>query len=123
MLTKALILAALAAQTVATVNGTAKILTPDANEDLIPATVFRAVFEIVQTGTGTTDAKVQTSWDGTSWVDIAAATQVTAAGTANTTVAITVLGPQVRTVCVVTGAASSAITVRLVSNSDFKQVG
>lgn len=80
------------------------------------------LFQLTQTSTGTVDAKLQHSWDGSTWMDVSggAMTQLTAAGARNEHKAISaVLGPYVRTVFTPGGSASLVGTARLTSDGGF----
>lgn len=59
---------------------------------------MNVIFNLTTTGgtSPTLDAKLQTSMDGTNWVDVASMTQLTGAGSRNERVALAFLGPYVR---------------------------
>ena len=119
----ALILNQTAAAT-ATFNGASTALRP--GNDSIPD--FQHEFAVVFTSTVANAAstpsltvKLQTSWDGTTWLDVVAATAITADGTNSEykSIAALKLGPFVRAVATISGTVSYTGDVRLISNAHF----
>ena len=89
-----------------------------------PAQSFRVYFKNTQLGgatSPTSQAKLQSSYDGTTWFDVAQSTQLTADTSKGELVDITAFGPYVRVITLVGGSTAPAHTVeaRLVSNAPF----
>lgn len=107
----------------ASLNGEAKAIRP--GNDAIPdfQQEFSVVFNTTMSGgaaTPTLTQKLQTSWDGASWIDVAASTELTADGNVIEQKAITLkLGPFVRAAAIISGTVSYTGSVRLVSNAHF----
>ena len=94
--------------------------------DGIPETQqsFRVYFRNVQAGgatSPTSQVKLQSSYDGTNWFDVASSTQLTADGSKAEMADIAALGPYVRAITLVSGATAPnhTATCLLVSNAAF----
>jgi len=86
---------------------------------------FRVFLSASQTGgatSPTTSVKVETSTDGTNWVEAATSTQLTADGGLSELKAITALGPLVRARTILGGDTKPSHTAKvvLVSNGAFR---
>ena len=86
---------------------------------------FRVFLSASQTGgatSPTTSVKVETSTDGTNWVEAALSTQLTADGGVSEMKAITALGPLVRARTILGGGTKPSHTAKvvLVSNGAFR---
>lgn len=86
---------------------------------------WHAFFDLTQSGgatSPTTDAILETSHDGTNWVEVVKATQLTQDGEGHEFKAISALGPYVRAVTAVGGATAPnhTATVKLASNGPFR---
>lgn len=82
-------------------------------------------FNLTATGgtAPTLDAKLQTSWDGTTWVDVDVMTQLTSAATQNQVkdISAKLLGPYMRGVVTPGGTAAPSFTgsITIMSNARF----
>ena len=86
---------------------------------------FRAFLFATQSGgatSPTTDVKVETSPDGTNWIEVASITQLTADGSKGELDAITALGPNVRARTLLAGGTAPNHTAKVVlaSNGPFR---
>lgn len=89
------------------------------------AQTFRVFFDLVQAGgaeSPTTDAFLETSHDGATWVQAAKATQLTGDGEKHELVEVTALGPWVRARTALGGATppGHTVTVVLASTAPFR---
>ena len=106
-------------------NGSSYLLIPGSGDGVSDGEqAFRAYFSLtVANGTSPTlDAKLQTSWDGSTWVDVVSAKQLVGAGSGAETKDITAaLGPYVRGVLTPGGTAAgdSTCDIRLLSTAPF----
>ncbi|MFT5686106.1 MAG: hypothetical protein ACI8RZ_007061 [Myxococcota bacterium] len=112
-----------AAGVTASLNGATKALRPG-NDDVPDFNqTFAVVFNSTVAGSTTPSltVKLQTSWDNANWVDVVAATAMTADGSAMEYKAIAAvhLGPFVRAAAVITGTLTYTGNVTLVSNAHF----
>jgi len=107
----------------ASLNGATKALRPGNDDIPDHAQTFAVVFNSTVSGGSTPSLtmKLQTSWDGTNWVDVVSATALTADGAAIEYKAIVGvhLGPFVRAAAVITGTLTYTGNVTLVSNAHF----
>ena len=86
---------------------------------------FKAFFDVTQSGgatSPTTDVHLQTSHDGTNWVNVVSATQLTADGAVHEFKDVSAIGPFVRAVSSLGGgtAPNHTVTVKLASNGPFR---
>jgi len=89
---------------------------------------WRVFFDATQSGgatSPTTDVLLETSHDGTNWVEITRATQLTADGETHNFAVVSALGPYVRASTLVAGgtAPTHTATVKLASNGPFRLKG
>ena len=89
---------------------------------------WRVFFDATQSGgatSPTTDVVLETSHDGTNWVQVAQATQLTADGEVHEFAAVSALGPYVRASTVLGGGTppSHTATVKLASSGPFRLKG
>ncbi len=108
----------------ATLNGSTHALRPGNDEIPDYQQDFAVVFKTVGASMSSTPSitpKLQTSWNGTDWIDAVAGTALTADGTLIEQKAITStkLGPFVRAVATIAGTATYTGTVTLISNAHF----
>ena len=119
-----LVLLSVAAAAAAVQTGTSYLVYPQPGDEVPEHQILWAVhFEVTQTNDGTVDAKLQTSWDGTTWHDVVggAMTQRTAAGlTSETKQIANPLGPYNRVVGTPAGGASISGSARLAANGGFR---
>jgi len=106
----------------ATVTGTTYLLKPRADNVPDPQHVFQ--LQVNSTGASMSTAsitpKLQTSWDGTNWIDAATGTAITADGSLSELKPTTAnLGPYVRAVVTISGTATYTGTAFLVANAPF----
>ena len=94
--------------------------------DTVPdyAQSWRVFFDVTQSGgdtSPTTDARLETSHDGTNWVEVAKATQLTADGEVHEFVEVSALGPYVRAMTELAGGTNPTHTavVKLASSASF----
>lgn len=84
---------------------------------------FVVVFEIDASGgtSPTVDAKLQTSYDGTNWIDVCSMTQLVGAGSRRQQVVADLVGPWVRSIITPGGSAAPNTTgrIRLASSAGF----
>lgn len=123
----ALMLLTLSTNTTAPVDGSAfTLVVPATDENDLPI-LFGVNTTLVVSGTSGASVQitVETSWDGTNWVEIAAGTAVTADGTLNENILLTnkLIGPRVRARLKKTGTATiNPVRVRLVATRQFKSI-
>ncbi len=107
----------------ATLNGSTHSLRPGNDEIPDYQQDFAVVFKTVGTSMSSTPSitpKLQTSWNGTDWLDVVSGTALTADGQVIEQKAITTrLGPYVRAVATIAGTATYTGTVTLISNAHF----
>jgi hypothetical protein len=101
------------------------VLPADGDGQADSAQGFRALISATQSGgatSPTTDVKVETSADGTNWVEVAGSTQLTADGSTYEFKALEALGPLVRARTALGGGTLPSHTAKvvLVSNGPFR---
>ena len=106
---------------VATTGTSYKVSPSDLDGVPTSSQAFKVSFELVLAGGGTPtlDAKVQTSWDGSTWHDVATMTQATAVGDSAEIKDVTVMGRYARSVVTPGGSGTYTGRVALVSNGHF----
>ena len=106
--------------------GTAYTVLPEEADGISDANQsFKAFFDVTQSGgatSPTTDVHLQTSHDGTNWVNVVSATQLTADGAVHEFKDVSAIGPFVRAVSALGGgtAPNHTVTVKLASNGPFR---
>ncbi|MFT5680571.1 MAG: hypothetical protein ACI8RZ_001477 [Myxococcota bacterium] len=111
----------------ASVTGSSHLLKPANDEVPDHLQEFAVVFKTTMAGGASVPSitpKLQTSWDGTNWVDVVAGTAVTADGSLTEYKAITAtkLGTHVRAVATIANTATYTGSVVLISNARFRTV-
>ena len=86
---------------------------------------FRAFIDATQSGgasSPTTDVFIQTSGNGTNWINVANMTRLTATGEQHEFVSIGHLGPYIRVISVLAGGTlpNHTVTVKLASDRSFR---